>query len=76
MHFCMAYQFNATQLVLKDYQLSIYLNGPVIGSPEILGTVIALSIVDRLPRKPSIIIGEALSIGVAVALTVWASCEG
>ena len=31
MHFFVAYQFNATELVLKDYSLSIYLNGSLIG---------------------------------------------
>ena len=31
MHFFLGYQFNATQLALRDYSLNPYISGPIIG---------------------------------------------
>jgi hypothetical protein len=74
LHFLTSFQFNAPELALKNYSLSVYLNGALIGFSEVVACVFCYFIVDHYERKQVIYITEAISLGISVPLFIFCSC--
>ena len=74
MHFCIAYQFNATELVLNDFEMDFYLNGVILGSSHFFATIAALYGVNECPRKLGIIGSEVVAVGLGLVLLIGLPC--
>jgi hypothetical protein len=73
-HFLTSYQYSVPELALKDYSLSIYFNGILIGLSGVCANILSFFIVDHYERKMIIYISEIFCICVSVLIFVFFSC--
>ena len=76
MHFCISWQFNATELVIKDYSINVYLSGPIIGMSGVASMVFSIFITEFVPRKNGIIGLNIAAAIIGLALFAWLPCRG
>jgi hypothetical protein len=70
-----SFQFNAPELALSNYSLSIYLNGAFIGFSEVAACIVSYFIVDLYRRKTVVYITEGISLAIAVPIFLFCSCS-
>lgn len=73
--YVISFQFAAPELAIRNYSLSIYTNGVVIGFAELAGSVLCYFIIDHYERKKVIYITEAICIATSVSVFLFFSCS-
>lgn len=74
LHYATSFQFNAPEIAVRNYSLSIYTNAVVIGFAELVGSIACYFIVDDYPRKTAIYITQAICIITSAAVFFFFAC--
>ena len=65
----------APDIAIKNYSLSIYTNGVVIGLAELLGNILCYFIIDHYPRKKIMYISQAICLLTSLPVFIFFSCS-
>ena len=75
LHYFAAFQFIAPEIAIRNYSLSIYTNGVVIGLAEVFGSILCYFIIDHFARKKVIYITQTICIATSVPVFIFFACS-
>ena len=75
LNYFVSFQSVAPDIAIKNYSLSIYTNGIVIGLAELAGSITCYFIIDHYQRKKAIYIAQAICLLTSLPVFIFFSCS-